>query len=250
MKRFVLFTCVLIMISCQNVVDENRAIELQCYLSTLELAANDMQLQMQVERDQFANEIENNGVPNDPVLTQMDNNLRKSFEFSRYISELKQKIIDENGGYSMDNNLPVGWYKNLELKAYLPSEELDSLQTISDNVLMVLIEITNKSIAFTYKMNKLNQALIDEKRQPEKSVLFLAESVQEPHQSIEGPLFYSFDYYPIDSLQINGKWYFGDEYVEIPLEEWDMLAKKDLKINLPLKLYWGDTTFQFSSKKR
>ena len=91
--------------------------------------------------------------------------------------------------------------------------------------------------------------MIDQRNEPDWSMIFLAKSVQETHQTIEGPLFYSFDYYPIDSLQINGKWYFGNEYVEIPREEWNEITKNDLKINLPLKLYWGDTAFQFTQKK-
>ena len=244
----VIISLVLI-IGCRGVVNKDKALQLSSYLNSLEFAEDRELEAMTMEFEQLRNQFENMGLPDDSTIALLKKRLEASVEFSRFVREWKNVIIENSGGYSPYEELPEGWYKTIDSNEYRPSSDQDSIKIISDNVLMALIELTNKSISFSSKLNKLNHALIEEKGEPTQSVLFLAKIVQEPHQTIEGPLFYSFDYYPIDSLQINGKWYFGNEYVEIPREEWNEITKNDLKINLPLKLYWGDTAFQFTQKK-
>jgi hypothetical protein len=157
-------------------------------------------------------------------------------------------IIENTGGYSMYDDLPEGWHKTIDPKEYLPDSQMDSIKIEGEkSVLIALIELTNKSIAYSSKLYLENQVLIKSKEEPNQSALFLAQSVQEPNEKIDGPLFYSFDYYPIDSLEINGTWYYGKEYVEISRQEWDLIIKRNVKINLPLKLYCRDTTLQFNS---
>ena len=239
-----------IMFGCSHVVDIDKALELSSYLNSLEFAEEQQRKIMRMEHAQILNHMKNMGLPNDSAINDIDNNLRNTHQFSSIISEWKMAIIENTGGYSLDENLPQGWHKTINPKDYLPSEELDSILIEEEkSVLMALIELTNKSIVYASRLYRENQAIIKSKEEPSRSALFLAQSVQTPQGTINGPLFYSFNYYPIDSLQINGKWYFGKEYVEIPREEWDVIAKNNLKIDLPVKFYWGDTTFHFTQKK-
>lgn len=247
--RNICFISFALLLGCQSRIDESRARELASYLQTLEYTQERQSEIMGREVELFKMQMDEMGIPDDPSLEALEETFYKSTHFQRFISDWKMAIIENTGGYSMYEDIPEGWYKTIAPVDFKPDAE-DTIKIDGEkSVLMALIELTNLSITYSSKLNKQNQELINAKREPNLTALFLAQSIQEPNRKIEGPLLYSFDYYPIDSLEINGKWYYGDEYVEIPREEWDKIRKQDLNINLPLKLYWGDTTFQFSSKK-